>query len=157
VDAITAVTRSSGTAFDCVLDASVGIKLFLSEPLSDRAHSLLNHLEDDPPSHIYVPNLFFVECTNILWKYVRRFDYPSALAQANIADLTKLRLHSIPMQVLVGDGLAIAVQYGSSVYDSAYVALSRQLTLPLVTADEALARRFSGTGFDVRFLGDWPV
>jgi len=41
-------------------------------------------------------------------------------------------------------------------YDSAYVALTQRLSLPLVTADEALVCRFAATGLDVRFLGDWP-
>ena len=61
------------------------------------------------------------------------------------------------MQILVEDALEIAVQYGSTAYDSAYVVLSQNLALPLVTADEALVRRFAGTEFDVRFLGDWPA
>lgn len=41
-------------------------------------------------------------------------------------------------------------------YDAAYVALSHRLSLPLVTADEALARRLSGSDLDVRFLAEWP-
>jgi len=51
--------------------------------------------------------------------------------------------------------LTLSVQYGSTAYDSAYVALARRLSLPPVT-DEALVRRFTGTGVDVRFLGAWP-
>jgi predicted nucleic acid-binding protein len=40
--------------------------------------------------------------------------------------------------------------------DAAYVALSRQLSLSLVTADEPLVHRLTGTGLDVRWLGAWP-
>jgi predicted nucleic acid-binding protein len=40
--------------------------------------------------------------------------------------------------------------------DAAYVALSRRLSLPLVTADEPLVHRLAGTGLDVRWLGAWP-
>lgn len=54
--------------FDGVVDASVGIKLFLVEPLSDEAHALFAHLTDDPPARLYVPELFFIECANILLK-----------------------------------------------------------------------------------------
>jgi len=50
----------------------------------------------------------------------------------------------------------VAVRYGSTAYDSAYVALARRLALPLVTADEALVQRFASTGVDVRSLADWP-
>jgi predicted nucleic acid-binding protein len=53
------------------------------------------------------------------------------------------------------DALALAVEHGATAYDSAYVALARPLSLPLVTADEGLAGRFAEGDADVRFLGDW--
>jgi predicted nucleic acid-binding protein len=133
----------------------VGIKLFLVEPLSERADALFAHLAADPPGQFYVPDLFFIECTNVLWKYVRRFGYPADAARQDVADLTRLPLHVVPTATLAEAALNLAVQYGSTAYDSAYVALARELSLPLVTADETLARRFEETGFDVRFLGDW--
>jgi predicted nucleic acid-binding protein len=141
-------------SFDCVVDASVGIKLFLVEPLSDAAHALLAHLTDDPPARLYVPELFFVECANILWKYVRRFGYPAADALQDIGDLVRLPLQRVSMAALAEAALTVAVEYGSTAYDSVYVALAQRLDLPLVTADEALVRCFADTGLDVRFLGD---
>jgi predicted nucleic acid-binding protein len=142
--------------FDCVIDASVGIKLFLVEPLSDRTDALFTHLTDDPPSQFYVPDLFFIECTNILWKYVQRFGYPANAARQNVADLARLPLQIISTAALVEAALDLSVEHGSTAYDSAYIALAQQLSLPFLTADEALVRRFGKTGLDVRFLGDWP-
>ena len=142
--------------FDCVIDASVGIKLFLVEPLSDRTDALFTHLTDDPPSQFYVPDLFFIECTNILWKYVQRFGYPANAARQDVVDLASLPLKIISTTALVEVALDLAVEHGSTAYDSAYIALAQQLSLPFVTADEALVRRFGNTGLDVRFLGDWP-
>jgi predicted nucleic acid-binding protein len=143
-------------AFDCVVDASVGIKLFLIEPLSEQADALFGHLNDTPPARFYVPDLFFIECTNILWKYVRRFDYPAEVAQRDVADLARLPLQIVSTAALAEDALALAVEHGSTAYDAAYVALAQRLSLPLVTADEALVRRFAEPDLDVRFLGDWP-
>jgi len=140
---------------DCVVDASVGIKLFLVEPLSDRADALFAHLADDPPARLYVPELFFVECANILWKYVRRFGYPAAAAQQSIADLTTLKLRRVALSNLVGPALTLALETGCTAYDATYVTLAQRLALPLVTADEVLVRRFAGAGVVVRFLGDW--
>lgn len=148
--------RLSGGSFDCVVDASVGIKIFLIESLSEQADELFDHLNDDPPARFYVPDLFFIECTNILWKYVRRFDYPAEAARQDVADLSRLPLQIVSTAVLVEEALALAVEYGSTAYDSAYVALARHLSLPLVAADRALARRFRDPDLDVRFLGDWP-
>lgn len=150
------MTAADKADFSCVVDASVGIKLFLVEPLSERADTLFAHLTDDPPSRFYVPDLFFIECTNILWKYVRRFGYPTDAAQQDVADLVRLPLQVVPTAALAEAALELSVQHGSTAYDAAYVALARRLSLPQVTADEALARRFEDTDLDVRFLGDWP-
>ncbi|MBN2391445.1 MAG: type II toxin-antitoxin system VapC family toxin [Anaerolineae bacterium] len=144
----------SGNDFDCVIDASVGIKLFLTEPLADRADALFTHLSDKPPAHFYVPDLFFIECANILWKHVRRFDYPEPVAQQHITDLITLRLRRVALQSLAEDALSLATHYGCSTYDAAYVALAARYALPLVTADEALLRRFVETEIDIRYLGN---
>jgi predicted nucleic acid-binding protein len=142
---------------DCVVDASVGIKLFLVEPLSDRADALFAHLTTTPLARFYVPDLFFIECTNILWKYVRRFGYPPEAAGQDVADLTRLPLQVVSTADLAEAALALAVAHEITAYDAAYVALARHLSLPLVTADEALVRRLVGTDLDVRWLGKWPA
>jgi predicted nucleic acid-binding protein len=143
-------------SFDCVVDASSGIKLFVIEPLSERADALFAHLTDDPPARFYVPDIFFVECTNVLWKYVRRFDYPLANARQDVTDLMKLPLRAVSTGVLIGEALEIAAAHGITAYDATYVALARQLSLPLVTADESLKRCLTHVPFDVRSLEDWP-
>jgi predicted nucleic acid-binding protein len=138
----------------CVIDASVAIKLFVNEPLSDRADRLFDHLAADPPAHFYVPDLFFVECANILWKHVRRFGYPAASARQDIADLRALALRTVSTADLIDDALTIALAFGISAYDASYVALALQLDAPLITADEALARKLEGAEYGVRWLGD---
>lgn len=49
-----------------VVDASVGIKLFVDEPGSDAAHGLIGDALREPDAQVLVPDLFFVECANIL-------------------------------------------------------------------------------------------
>jgi predicted nucleic acid-binding protein len=142
--------------FDCVVDASVGIKLFLVEPLSDRADALFDHLTHSPPARFYVPDLFFIECTNILWKYVNVYDYPSETAEQDLADLIQLPLRIVPTVELAEEALRIAISQEIAAYDAAYVVLSQRLSLPLVTADEPLVKRFEETNFDIRFLADGP-
>jgi predicted nucleic acid-binding protein len=144
-------------SLDCVVDASVGIKLFLVEPLADRADALFASLTATPPTRLYVPDLFYIECTNILWKYVRRFGYSPEAAQQDVADLVRLPLRSASTAALAEAALALALEHGATAYDAAYVALAQELSLPLVTADEALVRRLEGPGPDVRWLGEWPA
>ena len=141
---------------DCVVDASVGIKLFLDEPLSDRADALFDHLADDPPARFHVPDLFFIECTNILWKYARYHGYPPDNARQDVTDLSGLGLAAVPTQELIDAALQLALDRGITAYDASYVVLAHRLDLPLVTADKPLARRLASSEFDVRWLGDWP-
>jgi predicted nucleic acid-binding protein len=141
-------------SLDCVLDASVGIKLFLIEPLSEQADALFAHVAEDPSTQLYVPDLFFVECTNILWKYVRWHGYPVQNAHEDLTDLLRLPLRAVSTRELVRGAMALAVALEISAYDATYVALSQQLSLPLVTADESLVRRLDGSSLDVRWLGE---
>lgn len=140
-----------------VLDASVGVKRVLPEPFSERATALLETASTRTALVIYVPDLFFVECANILWKHVERTGYSSRAAAEHLRFLLDLPLHVVPAaDVLVG-ALAIAMTSGISAYDASYVALSRSLGVPLITADQALARRMAGSVYDVRWLGDVPT
>ena len=66
---------------DCVVDASVAIKLFVDEESSEQADKLFEQLASDPPTRFYVPDLLFIECANILWKYVRNYGYPAENAR----------------------------------------------------------------------------
>ena len=140
------------TPFDCVVDASVGIKLFLLEPLSEEAHALFAHLADDTPARLFVPELFYVECANILWKYVKRYSYPAPEAAQAVAALVQLPLQRVAMVDLAEEALELAVEHGCTAYDAAYMALARSLELPLITVDDALVRRFADTDLVVRSL-----
>ena len=139
-------------SLDCVVDASVGIKLFLEEPLADRADALFSALTDTPPARLYVPDLFYVECTNILWKYVCRFGYAADNARRDVADLRSLALLTVSTSDLLESALELALAYDIIAYDACYAALARQLDLPLVTADTSLARKLDGSDVHVQTL-----
>ena len=124
----------------CVIDASVGIQLFVDEPLSDLAHTLFKKLTFDPPAEFFVPDLFYIECTNILLKYMRRFGRSLADSQADLADLNRLALKSVSTTVLMEDALLLENEKKLTAYDACYAMLAWQLHIPLITADEAMAR-----------------
>ena len=136
----------------CVVDASVGIKLFVEEEGSDAADRLFGELANNPLARFYVPDLFFVECANILWKYVRRFDYPPENARQDVADLRALALRSVSTADLIVPALELAVAHDITTYDASYAALARQLSLPLITADERLGRKLNRTDVHVVLL-----
>ena len=123
-----------------VVDASVGIKLFVDEPLSEQAHALFAKLSEDPPAELYIPDLFFIECTNILLKYMRRFGRSLEDSQADTVDLNKLALKPVSTADLMTDALLLASQMNLTAYDACYAVLAHKLNIPLITADEPMAQ-----------------
>lgn len=142
----------SAPPVEYVVDASVGIKLFVDEPGSAAAVTLFAQLAADPPARLYVPDLFYVECANILWKYVGRYAYPQADAARAVQNLHALQLAVIATRHLMEDAWPIAVDHNVTAYDACYVALARALNVPLVTADDRLAQAMRGTAYRVERL-----
>jgi predicted nucleic acid-binding protein len=124
----------------CVMDASVGIKLFIEEEFSDKVQRLFAKLTEDPQAEIHVPDLFYIECANILLKYTRRFDRPLADSLADIKDLGKLALKTTSTMELIEDALQLASEKKLTAYDACYAVLAQKLGLPLITADAPLAK-----------------
>jgi predicted nucleic acid-binding protein len=135
-----------------ILDASVGIKTRVAEPLSDRAAAIIRTL--DHGTTLGVPDLFFVECANVLWKYVRRMGYSAQKARADLERLLDLPLAVTPTADLALEALDLALAHDITVYDASYLALAIRESATLVTADEKLARKLTGLGSTVRWLGD---
>lgn len=124
----------------CVLDASVGIKLFVEEEFSDKVQLLFAKLADDPQTEIHAPDLFYIECANILLKYTRRFDRPLEDSLADLKDLNELALTVTSTTELIEDALKLANEKKLTAYDACYAVLAQKLDLPLVTADAPLAK-----------------
>ncbi len=124
----------------CVMDASVGIKLFIEEKFSDKVQRLFAKLTEDPQAEIHVPDLFYIECANILLKYTRRFDRPLEDSLADIKDLGKLALKTTSALELIEDALQLASEKKITAYDACYAVLAQRLGLPLITADAPLAK-----------------
>lgn len=123
-----------------VVDASVGIKLFVNEPHSNVAHALFEKLTEDPPVEFFVPDLFYIECTNILLKYIRRFGRSLADSQSDLVDLNRLVIQSSPTADLMEAALILANDKNLTAYDACYAVLAQRLGIPLITADERLAK-----------------
>jgi predicted nucleic acid-binding protein len=140
----------SETPLRYVVDASVGIKLFVEEEFSEKAHALFSHLAADPPAELYIPDLFYIECTNILLKYTRRFGRSLEDSQADIADIRLLSLRSTSTAELMEEALLLAAEKKLSAYDACYAVLAKILDIPLITVDKQLSKAIASA----IFLGD---
>lgn len=139
---------------DCVVDASVGIKVFIEEDMSDKATDLLGTTDGASARQVHVPDLFYTGCANILWKYILRFGYTLEAAQSNLRSLRSLPPLGTPSLSLLPGALDLAVAHGISIYDAIYAALARHIGLPLVTADDRLVRKLAGSDVAVVRLTD---
>lgn len=144
------------TSLKCVVDASVGIKKFIIEPLTPKVDELLAHL-NDASACLYVPDLFYVECTNVLWKYILAGLYDNVEAQKNLGDLKLLRFTSTPTVDLIQKAFPLSVAHGISAYDACYVALSRQNNVPLLTQDQRLVNTLKNSDLDVQLFPNFVI
>ncbi|WP_292703270.1 MULTISPECIES: type II toxin-antitoxin system VapC family toxin [unclassified Nostoc] len=110
----------------CVVNTSVCIKYFIADPLTAKVNQLFVHLAN-PQTEIFVPDLFYIECANTFWKYVRARMYTAAEVQTDLATLKAFPLRVVSTADLMADAVTIALNYGISAYDGSYVALSQQV------------------------------
>jgi predicted nucleic acid-binding protein len=139
---------------DCVLDASVAVKWFLppaAETLVAEARQLLKDYRDRT-LHIVVPDLFWLEAGNVLWKAARRGLFSLSSAEEALRTLDEWDFPTLPSRPLLDEAFAIAAAFDRTVYDSVYVALAVASRFPLITADERLANALAAHA-PVRWLG----
>jgi predicted nucleic acid-binding protein len=99
-----------------------------------------------------VPDIFWAECGNIVWKAVRQQRLDRASAELAIWSLTRRNIPTNPTVDLLPNAVSIALNFGRSVYDSLYVVLAAKRKAPLITADEGLANALAAR-FPVKWLG----
>ncbi len=125
-----------------VIDASVGIKWVLHEADSDKALSIVSERIER-----IVPDLFFSEIGNVLWKNIRNGHLSAEEGQQALQRLFRIRLTVASVSGLMDTALDIAQHYDRSFYDSAYLALAIHERAQLVTADLRLINAMRNTPF----------
>lgn len=138
-----------------VVDASVAIQLFVEEADSAKAYQLFWRLAEPSTIVLFAPDLMYIECANILWKYSRRFGYDPKRAQENLDDLAKLEIETVPTYGLFIQAYQLAQQLGITAYDACYVVLAQELSCPLITADQRLVQMIPQQIAAVERLADY--
>ena len=138
----------------CVIDANIAAKLFVPEPLSDKADALFAHLAD-VNARLCVPDVFYVELGSVLLKLTRNKWLSANDAALNLQTLMSLRLKRFATFDLIADALRIGAANMIAMYDAVYVTLAARLGAPLITDDERLAQAMAHTAYDVRTLAEF--
>ena len=137
-----------------VVDASVAAKWLLpagGETLAEEAFHLLGRWAMGEIRMI-VPDLFWAELGNLLWKAVRQGRCAKVAAEVALASLEEGMLTTVSSLVLLDRAFGIANTFGPTVYDSLYVALALESEGQLITADEKLANALAAR-LPVKWLG----
>ncbi len=134
-----------------VLDTSVVIKWFRQgEVLADRALVLRSaYLEGQ--TLVSVPTLMAHELANVL-RY--KNDLTTVQVEDAVQSLFDMGLEWVwPSAAVMRRAVVIARECDTTVYDTAFVALTEALDAAFITADERLVRCLTALPF-VRFLGE---
>jgi predicted nucleic acid-binding protein len=127
-----------------VVDASVAIKWYVPEVYSQPAVKLLARQSAGDVS-LHVPDLFFSEFGNIMWKKMRLGEFGIEVAQGIVEALTRVFKTAHRSESFLPSAVDLAHATGRTVYDSVYLALAALLDCELVTADGKLYRGLQDT------------
>ncbi len=111
-----------------VLDASVAVKWAIPsarEPLTDESLRLLKRYVGGEVEFI-VPDVFWAELGNVLWKGTRQRRWREDEAEAVAADMKARDFATVSSLVLLPEALRIAFVHDRAIYDCLYVALAVQ-------------------------------
>lgn len=133
-----------------VVDASVAVKWLLPEEHSGTAEKLLTN-----GTELLVPDLFYAEVANALWKRVIAGEMEVDKAHEALTKLRKIAIRVVPVASVLDEALMIAIEHRRTVYDSAYLAVALRNDALLATADERFFNSMKTTVFKqrVRWIG----
>ena len=137
-----------------VVDASVAAKWVLpaeGETLTEEAAGWLRRYAQGEVLFL-VPDLFWAETANLLWKALQHGRCSKEFAERAQASLVGRGLRTIASVSLLNLAFRIATDHQRTVYDSLYVALAVRANGQLITADERLANALAAH-FPVKWLG----
>lgn len=127
-----------------VVDASVVVKWYVPEALSDRADALLDRLEAAEVT-LLAPDLLWVEVASAVCKKHRRRELQDEDVRQIYRRLARLPIRAVAVRELLADAVEIAMSAGCTTYDALYIALAQREHLPLLTADDRLVRGLATT------------
>jgi predicted nucleic acid-binding protein len=124
-----------------VLDASAALHVVMRLPT---AEPVIDKLEQ--ANLILVPQLYFSEAANALWKYVSHNQLSAEQSIERYQDICALPDQAISDQTLALEALSLASTYNHPVYDMIYAVLARRNACGVLSKDSRLAKLLVSIG-----------
>ena len=126
------------------VDASVAVKWFVTEPLSENARLLLAHRLD-----LHAPDMLLAEFANVICKKVRRKELQASPRYIDALSSFSETITLLPVGDLIERAMQISLEIEHPVYDCLYLACAEETESKLVTADRKLVDKVSGRSLDI--------
>ncbi len=137
-----------------VIDTSALVKYVLPEEDSPVVERLVV-LHHAGMTNLMAPEYVLVESANVLWKHLQRRSLQPEDAVSSLRTLQDLGIRLIPDTDLLEDALMLAADNDITVYDALFCALAARENVQLITSDNALLGRLTGTGIQATTLSEW--
>lgn len=124
-----------------ILDSSAAVRAVLASDTSDTYFQIISNEKE-----IASPSLYLSETSNALWKEVRFNGLSINLLPHMMRTLSAMTTIS-PDEDYIQDALRIAIDSEHPVYDCLFIAMSRLMDAPVLTADKKLRRKFPDDQF----------
>ena len=135
-----------------VIDASVLIKFYVPEILSDKAEELLNRVAQGDVM-LLAPDLIYPETGSILWKKQRMKELTRPEVEEITDAIVSLPLNIEASKLLLPLAIDIGIAYRITVYDALYISMARVYETKMMTADRKLADAMAKT--DLKEYVSW--
>lgn len=129
-----------------VLDNSVVAGWFFADQTTPYTEAIAQRLLADTA---WAPAIWELEATNVLRSACLRQRLNAQRAQQALVSLSQLPIEVDRHAVARSELLALALRFGLSTYDAAYLELALRKQLPLATKDVALAEAALAAGVGV--------
>ena len=137
-----------------VIDASVLIKVYIPEILSDKAEEVMSRVAVGDLI-LLAPDLLYPETGNILWRKQRLNELTPGEVEEIADAITYLPIRIEQSRPVMTLAVSLAMHSGITVYDAMYVAVARIYETRMITADRKLVDALAKTEYKqyVQWLG----
>ncbi len=125
-----------------VIDASIALKWFFPEENSAIARSFLSER-----NQFVVPDLFWIETSNIISKKVRKSELSIKEAERIIQILENMNFVTISFDQIKAEAFFISTRFSITLYDACYLAVAVNYEGNLFTADIRMSNEIKKTAY----------